>query len=102
MKVWLFYIFVYLSLLKTPTVIFFKQTVPLFFIFSTPGNIDFIIKRSMLAKSKLAIIVKSPGGVVQYSCVKCSARYKEKEDLEKHLLVHNKEYRFLCGICGTG
>ncbi|KAH9640097.1 hypothetical protein HF086_016028 [Spodoptera exigua] len=60
------------------------------------------IKRSMLAKNKLAMIVKQPDGAVNYSCVECSALYVHKEDLEQHLLDHNREYRYLCGICGTG
>ncbi|XP_047024658.1 zinc finger protein 585A-like [Helicoverpa zea] len=65
-------------------------------------NLELAIKRSMLAKNKLAMIVKKPDGVVQFSCVECSAWYYSKEELEKHLMIHNKDYRYLCGICGTG
>lgn len=59
------------------------------------------MKRSLLAKNKLAIIIKNPDGV-QYCCVQCPVRCGDKEQLEKHLFVHNNVYRHLCGICGTG
>ncbi|XP_022830769.1 gastrula zinc finger protein XlCGF57.1-like [Spodoptera litura] len=65
-------------------------------------DLEMAIKRSMLAKNKLAMIVKQPSGDVNYSCVECSALFLYKEDLEQHLLLHNREYRYLCGICGTG
>lgn len=65
-------------------------------------SLDFLMKRSLLAKNKLAFILTDPDGLVRFCCVECSAKYEDKEDLERHLLVHNKEYRFLCGICGTG
>ncbi|KAJ8727962.1 hypothetical protein PYW08_016347 [Mythimna loreyi] len=65
-------------------------------------NLELAIKRSMLAKNKLATIVHKPNGTVNYSCVECSALYYSKEELERHLLIHNKHYRYLCGICGTG
>ncbi|KAJ8730274.1 hypothetical protein PYW07_017312 [Mythimna separata] len=65
-------------------------------------NLELAIKRSMLAKNKLAMIVHKPNGAVNFSCVECSAMYYDKEELERHLLVHNKHYRYLCGICGTG
>lgn len=60
------------------------------------------MKRSLLAKNKLAFILTDPDGCVRFCCVECSAKYDDKEGLERHLLEHNKEYRFLCGICGTG
>ncbi|CAB3253732.1 unnamed protein product [Arctia plantaginis] len=68
----------------------------------TDESLDFIMKRSLLAKNKLAFILPDPDGLVRFCCVECTAKYDSKEELEKHLLIHNKEYRFLCGICGTG
>lgn len=65
-------------------------------------DLEMAIKRSMLAKNKLAMIVKQPDGGVSYSCVECTALFLYKEELEQHLLLHNREYRYLCGICGTG
>lgn len=65
-------------------------------------SIDFVVKRSLLARNKLAFILTKPDGLVSYCCVECSAKYDRKEDLEGHILIHTKEYRFLCGICGAG
>ncbi|XP_063533737.1 gastrula zinc finger protein XlCGF46.1-like isoform X2 [Cydia strobilella] len=62
---------------------------------------EFMMKRSLLAKSKRAIIVRSPAGITEYRCVECPMGFNEKADMEQHLAVHNQEYRFLCGICGT-
>ncbi|XP_061712774.1 zinc finger protein 585A-like [Cydia pomonella] len=60
-----------------------------------------MVKRSLLAKSKRAIIVRSPAGITEYRCVECPMGFNDKADMEQHLTVHNQEYRFLCGICGT-
>ncbi|XP_063361802.1 zinc finger protein 268-like [Cydia amplana] len=62
---------------------------------------EYMMKRSLLAKSKRAIIVRSPAGSTEYRCVECPLGFNEKADMEQHLAVHNQEYRFLCGICGT-
>ncbi|XP_063618659.1 gastrula zinc finger protein XlCGF58.1-like [Cydia splendana] len=62
---------------------------------------EFMMKRSLLAKSKRAIIVRSPAGTTEYRCVECPMGFNDKAGMEQHLAVHNQEYRFLCGICGT-
>ncbi|XP_075973461.1 uncharacterized protein LOC142974815 [Anticarsia gemmatalis] len=65
-------------------------------------TLDFIMKRSLLSKNKLAFILADPDGTVRYCCVECTAKFDDKDALEEHLLIHNNEYRYLCGICGTG
>ncbi|XP_063381204.1 zinc finger protein 853-like [Cydia fagiglandana] len=62
---------------------------------------EFMMKRSLLSKSKRAIIVRSPAGTTEYRCVECPMGFNDKAGMEQHLAVHNQEYRFLCGICGT-
>lgn len=54
-----------------------------------------------MSKNKLAIILEE-NGETKYCCVACPLYYFDKEKLEMHLCTHYKEYRFLCGVCGTG
>ncbi|KPJ02652.1 Zinc finger protein 484 [Papilio xuthus] len=65
-------------------------------------SVEEIIKRNLMARTKLAKIIHEADGTVRYECVECPAQYYDKEKLELHLCKHNDEYRYLCGICGTG
>ncbi|XP_045448951.1 zinc finger protein 567-like [Melitaea cinxia] len=62
---------------------------------------DLMVKRHLLAKSKVATISRGEEGT-QFTCVECSAQYDDKEKLELHLYSHYHTYRFVCEICGTG
>ncbi|KAI8435708.1 hypothetical protein MSG28_003958 [Choristoneura fumiferana] len=64
-------------------------------------SVEYTIKRSLLAKSKRAIIMRDPNGDTEYCCVECPLKFSDKTLMEQHLSAHNREYRFLCGICGT-
>ncbi|XP_063824792.1 zinc finger protein 260-like [Ostrinia nubilalis] len=69
---------------------------------SDPNYMEYALKRSLLSRNKLAIILKGPDGDTEYCCVECPVKYKDIEQLQLHLCVHTKQYRFLCRICGTG
>ncbi|CAH4032694.1 zinc finger protein 436-like isoform X2 [Pieris brassicae] len=69
---------------------------------SSKEDMELMLKRSLLSRSKLATITKDLEGVTRYICVVCNVQYDDKEELEVHLCSHFKEYRFLCSICGTG
>ncbi|KAI8425706.1 hypothetical protein MSG28_011509 [Choristoneura fumiferana] len=45
--------------------------------------------------------MRDPNGDTEYCCVECPLKFSDKTLMEQHLSAHNREYRFLCGICGT-
>ncbi|XP_053607880.1 zinc finger protein 845-like isoform X2 [Plodia interpunctella] len=59
------------------------------------------VKR-IITKKKLANIITTEDGTIHYCCIECPVRYLDKAELELHLCMHTKEYRYLCGICGKG
>ncbi|XP_013199614.1 zinc finger protein 182 isoform X2 [Amyelois transitella] len=62
---------------------------------------QYSLKRCV-TKNKLANIITTEDGTVHYCCIECPVRYLDKAELELHLCMHTKEYRYLCGICGKG
>lgn len=48
------------------------------------------------------VIATAMDGSPIFCCPECQMAYPEKEQLEVHLLGHNIERRFICGICGAG
>ncbi|XP_075973264.1 uncharacterized protein LOC142974684 isoform X2 [Anticarsia gemmatalis] len=48
------------------------------------------------------VIATALDGSPIWCCPECNMAYPEKEQLEVHLLGHNIERRFICGICGAG
>ncbi|CAH2037856.1 unnamed protein product, partial [Iphiclides podalirius] len=65
-------------------------------------SVEEILRRNLLARSKLARIGRNKNGVTRYTCIECSAEYDDKEKMELHLCTHTNEYRYLCSMCGTG
>ncbi|KAF4523036.1 hypothetical protein B566_EDAN012765 [Ephemera danica] len=41
-------------------------------------------------------------GTTLYCCPECHMAYPEKESLERHIVSHRMERRFVCDICGAG
>ncbi|XP_023943709.1 zinc finger protein 84 [Bicyclus anynana] len=66
-----------------------------------PDSMELMLKKALIAKGKLAT-VSNIDGLIQFTCMECSAQYDDKEKLELHLYSHYHSYRYVCGVCGTG
>ncbi|XP_063710022.1 fez family zinc finger protein 2-like [Culicoides brevitarsis] len=73
-----------------------------------PKPLNKIKNKKKLSQNK---VNKKPGsvhiataldGTTLFCCPECQMAYSEKSCLEKHLLLHKIDRRFICDICGAG
>lgn len=60
------------------------------------------ITQKKIKKPALVNIATALDGTTLFCCPECQMAYSNKSCLEKHLLVHKIERRFICDICGAG